>query len=128
LGVFGPWLAFGSRNDVPEALEAGLERDHVSSKRVFMPTDEWASLEVDAHGGTPRSASGPRCYMRCDTSSHVWPTSHPKAAWPALMVGDTGIEPVTSSVSGTGNASAEVRPRASVQVSRRWARRRTSPD
>src|SRR5450830_984224 len=45
-----------------------------------MPTDEWASLEVDAHGGTPRSASGPRCYMRCDTSSHVWPTSHPKAA------------------------------------------------
>src|SRR5450830_2161310 len=44
------------------------------------------------------------------------------------MVGDTGIEPVTSSVSGTGNASAEVRPRASVQVSRRWALMRTSPD
>src|SRR5450830_593738 len=44
------------------------------------------------------------------------------------MVGDTGIEPVTSSVSGTGNASAEVRPCVSVQVSRRWARRRTSPD
>ena len=32
------------------------------------------------------------------------------------MVGDTGIEPATSSVSGTGNAFAEVRPRASVQV------------
>jgi len=33
------------------------------------------------------------------------------------MVGDTGIEPVTSSVSGTGNAFAGVRPCASVQVS-----------
>ena len=44
------------------------------------------------------------------------------------MVGDTWIEPVTSSVSVTGIAFAEVRLRASVQVSRRWARRRTSPD
>lgn len=33
------------------------------------------------------------------------------------VVGDTGIEPVISSVSGTGNAFAEVRRRAPVQVS-----------
>jgi hypothetical protein len=43
------------------------------------------------------------------------------------MVGDTGIEPVTSSVSGTGNASAEVRPFPSVQVraTQGWARMHT---
>src|SRR5450830_2122730 len=44
------------------------------------------------------------------------------------VVGDTGIEPVTSSVSGTGSTSAEVRPRASVQVSRHSVRVRILAD
>jgi hypothetical protein len=44
------------------------------------------------------------------------------------MVGDTGIEPVTSSVSGTGTVFADIRLRASVQVTaaRRWSRNRAN--